>query len=502
MTDEQAAIVESDEYVTKGEACAGSGKTYTAVKYVEKNHRDKILYVCFQKAMKKEAVEKFQLLPNCHPKTIHGLGWQFGKKYLETGKLSEKELTAVEVRNLLSYNTESGIEISENILKMIKGYLQSSEKNVEDTKIWEKIDDDISDSLFKKNVLLGTRILLKRMEDLSNPMLVSHDFYLKMFQLHGEAVPYYKRLIIDEAQDITERDLDIFKKKFFHMEKKMLFIGDSNQQIFGWRGAVNSLKLIKGKRLTLSTTFRNGEDIAELATYMLNKYKFAKTNIIGTNKNSYITSAIDTSKPYTIISRTNKNIIKNAFKLCEEKKYINFIGGIEKYGFHFIEDMYNFKISGKTNNPYLANYREYGEIKAHMEISNEINSAIKTAVEVVETYNSEIRSLMKNLKQFTTDKKDITQVFLTNVHQAKGLEFDNLKIDNDFIEFQNFFKYKAIANKNEDEEQLAQLEEEINSAYVALSRAKGPIELDMNFRLLQEKMLEENYLNGIIDNQF
>ena len=41
MTEEQEALANCDDKVAKGEACAGSGKTYTATKYIEKNKDDK-----------------------------------------------------------------------------------------------------------------------------------------------------------------------------------------------------------------------------------------------------------------------------------------------------------------------------------------------------------------------------------------------------------------------------------------------------------------------------
>jgi F-box protein, helicase, 18 len=490
MTEEQEALANCDDKVAKGEACAGSGKTYTATKYIEKNKDDNILYMCFQRAMRNEAVEKFSKFPKVQVKTFHQLAWgDYGQKFHEAGKLSSQTLTAADIRNELSLFKDSGIKVSEYALLLLNGYINSSKHKIEDTKEFLELCENESDNLLINNALLSATVIYKRMTDMTHPLPASHDVYLKQYQLDPKPRFGFKRVVIDEAQDITERDLNIFIRKV--TKKNLLFIGDPHQQIFGWRGAVNALKMIKGTSYPLSATFRNGEDIAELSNYMLNKYKFANSNIEGLNKKQIIVDEIDKEIPYAIISRTNQSIIKNAINIAQSNKKIFFVGGMEKYNIGLLKDMYYFKRKGETNNNFLSKYNSFEEIKDYLEASPNPDAKLVSAINIVEDYKDELISMINKIESLTTDKADEANVFLTNVHQAKGLEFKNSIIDDDFINYRKYFSYRKMAQNNNDKASIAKLEEEINAWYVAISRAEGPTQHSSSLIALREQMYKE-----------
>lgn len=491
MTTEQEELANSNDEVAKGEACAGSGKTYTAKKYIEKNINDKILYMCFQRAMVDEAKEKFKDFKNVHVKTFHQLAWHsYGQTYSDLGKISTHSLSAADIRNKLGLYKDSGIKVSEYALLLLNAFVSSSKKTIEDTKEFEELCENESDILLTNNALLAATTLYNRMIDTSDDMPITHDIYLKLYQMDtSEKRLKYDRIIIDEAQDITERDLSIFSRRI--KKDHILYIGDSHQQIFGWRGAVNSLRLVKGERYTLSATFRNGPEIAELSNYMLNKFKFANSNIEGLNEKQIVIHELPSDVPHAIISRTNQSIVKNAITAAIENKKMLFIGGIEKYSIDFIKDMYYFKKKGTTNNFLLSKYNSYSEIMEYLEESPNPDAKLKSSISIVETYKDELPNLLNKIEKMTTKDVNEANIYLTNVHQAKGLEFDYLKIDDDFIKWNKYFMYYSIAKKNNDYGAIAKLEEEINAWYVAISRAKGPTQLSKSLISLQEKMYEE-----------
>ena len=65
-----------------------------------------------------------------------------------------------------------------------------------------------------------------------------------------EGSPYqYNVLLLDEAQDINPAMLDVCLKQF----KPKLVVGDSHQQIYRFRGAVDALRIVKEHPATVVT---------------------------------------------------------------------------------------------------------------------------------------------------------------------------------------------------------------------------------------------------------
>ena len=82
---------------------------------------------------------------------------------------------------------------------------------------------------------------------------ITHDFYLKKFQL-SNPVLYYDYILFDEGQDASPAMLDVFLKQ----QATKVIVGDTHQQIYGWRFAVNSLEQVDFTTYHLSTSFRFG----------------------------------------------------------------------------------------------------------------------------------------------------------------------------------------------------------------------------------------------------
>ena len=72
---------------------------------------------------------------------------------------------------------------------------------------------------------------------------IPHDGYLKVFQLENpnlHSIHPHDVLMIDEGQDMNPPVLDIFNKQKYNK----IIVGDPNQQIYMFRGAVNALESI------------------------------------------------------------------------------------------------------------------------------------------------------------------------------------------------------------------------------------------------------------------
>ena len=94
---------------------------------------------------------------------------------------------------------------------------------------------------------------------------LNHDAYLKLWQLSDPKLDY-DVILFDEAQDADPVMLDIVQKQ----SAQVIWCGDSQQQIYGWRGALNTMKLVnRDKEFTVATTRRFGSPIDQIANAFL-----------------------------------------------------------------------------------------------------------------------------------------------------------------------------------------------------------------------------------------
>ena len=50
---------------------------------------------------------------------------------------------------------------------------------------------------------------------------------------------------------------------------QVIYMGDAHQQIYAWRGAVNAMQQLPLPESRLTTSFRFGDEIAQVANYLL-----------------------------------------------------------------------------------------------------------------------------------------------------------------------------------------------------------------------------------------
>jgi len=94
---------------------------------------------------------------------------------------------------------------------------------------------------------------------------LSHDAYLKIWQI-SKPVLNYDAILFDEAQDADPLMMDIVQNQ----RAQVIWCGDSQQQIYSWRGAINTLsKVERSIEISITTTQRFGEPIAAVANAFL-----------------------------------------------------------------------------------------------------------------------------------------------------------------------------------------------------------------------------------------
>lgn len=474
LTPEQTAIVNSRGNI-KINAVAGSGKTTTVIEYARtRPENSKILYVVFNRSVKQEAIEKFRKrgLSNVTVETAHSLAYKHivPQHSYKVRAYGYKTNEIAEILNLVG-NGEKHAEyvVANHINKLISFYCNSDKQKIEDVNYLESISESKSRSFvasFYKYMEKKAVLLLNKMD--KGEIEVTHDFYLKKFQLLAPRLKY-DYILFDEGQDASAAMLDIFLKQ----DAIKVIVGDTNQQIYGWRQAVNSLEKVHFDSFGLSTSFRFGEEIARLATDLLGykKYIGREQNIVIAGQGGY-----STIKTKAVLGRTNLGLLVKAIECVTDKvKHIYFEGNINSYTYAeegaSLYDVLNLS-NGKRHlvkDKLIRGMKDLHELEDY--VSKTEDMQLGMLVEIVKNYGDGIYSVLKTLKEkhVKNEERHKAELIFSTVHRSKGMEYDEVELVNDFVTEKKLEDFKENKSLRVTAEKL---NEEINLLYVAVTRAR------------------------------
>ena len=417
-TEEQLEIISSNENVIVN-AGAGTGKTTTLYEYSKEklrlNPKAKILYLVYNKEMKKEATLKFKDL-NVTISTIHAYAYQY------LCKIGKKPFLG----NVFKSKLEEVLKISLNNEKL-KGI----------TKYIEFIDST-------DNEPIPTHPAYPLFEKFTKRELPqSHNNYLKEFC--KIAVLNYDYILVDEAQDLSINVLHMLENQ----KGIKVYVGDTNQAIYmKLNYTVNVFNLVKHKELKLTQSFRSSEYCLKEANNII-RYKFGHSD--------YYLKGMDEGKTtgkYATLSLTNSSVFLHAIKTMG--RLIPFSINTDKLDnvIKIVSEIYD-SIYRKKKHVFYSKFLTLQDLRKYAYSIEDFELA--DACFLLLTYGPNTVGYLTELAK----KNDPSANYcILTVHGSKGLEFDVV----DYKTF--FFSRKDIQNKLQRKE-----EETINLTYVAATRA-------------------------------
>lgn len=479
LTDEQQAILQTNENIVIN-AVAGSGKTTTLIEYAKTRPADKrILYLAFNRSVKTEAEQKFTAagLKNVKVETAHSLAFDaIVKMSGYTLNQGYKSYEWVELLNIATGDLHVDYMIGSHVSKFISYFCNSTATKVQELD-YNKVITDAKAQQFVNNfygvIEQFTRQALAKMD--KGAIAITHDFYLKKFQL-SEPRLSYDYILFDEGQDASGAMLDIFLKQ----PATKIIVGDIHQQIYGWRYAINSLLKTDFPFYNLSNSFRFNDEIALIANKILGWKKYLHqpqaVKVSGAGKESNVSFTKAT------LARTNLSLLMSAIAQWQQGaiKKVFFEGKMSSYTFadegaslYDILNLYNGK-HDKIRDKLIAGMKTMKDLEDHIDKTEDNSLAI--IADVVKEFGNELPRLISQLKENeVTDKQEADMIFST-VHRCKGMEYDEVTLLTDFINEEKLQKY--IVDKGGDkmsEWDKNRLIEEINILYVAATRAKNKL---------------------------
>lgn len=462
-TGEQDAIIAAVESGGNGviSAGAGTGKTSTLKLISKALSPARGLYIAYGRAIKDEATKTFPTNVKCM--TSHGLAYGAMIRTAEGAALLKKtrqKLPAFKAAEVLNVpkdgfwfgEGEERVHMKRSAVafkaqETVGRYAYSADRELNEFHVPREFEGE-AQAEFATFIMPFAR---KVWVDAHNPkgtLAFPDDYYRKMWALTNPRLNY-AFILYDEAQDAQPVMAAIVKAQ----TAQVIMVGDSAQAIYGFTGAVDALsKFDADWRLPLTQSFRFGPAVAEVANKFLDLLD-ADIRVEGFDKILSTVESVD--NPDAILCRTNAGVIEAALTEQQRGRSVHIEGGtkeIETFA-RAAEKL----ISGRnTEHPDLITFNSWPEVQAHA--ASDEGRDLKVLVSLIDNYGVETILAVCN----SSVSKQDADVICSTAHKSKGLEFNAVRIWNDF-------------RTPEVDEMLSRAE--LMLAYVAVTRAKLTLDL-------------------------
>lgn len=296
--------------------------------------------------------------------------------------------------------------------------------------------------------------LEKAWADIANPdgrLPFAHDHYLKIWEL-GDPQMTKDYVMIDESQDLSPVMLSIATKQ---RDTQLVFVGDSQQSIYAWRGAVDALDHVGVDAISMLTqSFRFGPRIADLANLVLGRLG-APLRLVG---NPAIDSVVaPLVSPAAILTRTNAVSVSTLFEYQRQGVRAHLIGGGEEVA-RFARGARELMLYRTTDYRDLACFSSWTQVQEYA-AQDPQGDELKLLVDLVDEFK--VDPILKALENMPDES--IARVVVSTAHKAKGREWPSVQLTGDFL---NPAEGKSGAD------------EEWRLLYVALTRAQYHLDIE------------------------
>ena len=457
------------------EAGAGTGKTSTLILLAESTDR-RGQYIAFNKAIVAEAGEKMPGNVACS--TAHSLAYRaVGSKYVDRLRQSRRmrsidiaakldigpvKLQLEDTSKMIGAGFLGGLALS-----AITRFCQSAdlEPSARHVPYIEGIDD-MRDGVrsYENNNRIAKMLepkLRKAWDDLTSlhgELPFRHDHYLKLWHLSDPKIAA-DFILFDEAQDANPVMVAIVAAQD---HAQLVWVGDSQQQIYTFTGAVNALATVPSDATAyLTQSFRFGHAVASEANRILEKLD-AELRIVGTD--SIASTVGPVAEPDAILCRTNAAAVREVLSRQKQGQRVALVGGGEEV-VRFAKAARELMQDGHTDHPELACFESWGEVQTYV-AEDEQGGELRLMVKLVDDFGVDtiLAALDRMIREADAD------VIVSTAHKSKGREWSNVQLAGDF----------PPGTTSRDELRLL---------YVAVTRAK--LNLDIEAIMLAEGQADE-----------
>lgn len=422
-------------------AYAGAGKTSTLVAMGRAKPQARGLYLAFNKAIATEAGSKFagtgiecRTAHSVAYRHVIGLGYS-GEKM--TGMVNSRTLretvldcNGVQVRPLVSHCTVDGIAhidssvMAQILLGTLRRFCQSDDRMIEEKHVPRPVKPIPYETMqllrAYASTIAGWIWYFQTRPD--HPLPLGHDGYVKVWALHKPRLDQsYSLLMVDEAQDLNPVLIGVVEDQ--HCQ--LISVGDSHQQIYAWRGAVDALQQLRGVQMRLTQSFRFGENIAGFADRLLQA--MGETfHIRGNGRTDDTVLNGSDDVPHAILYRTNARMIEDLARYIDDTR-VHIAGGTVEL-LRLMDDAERLQRGQPAQTVELLGFTAWHEVQEFGE--SEEGASLRTFVRMVDSHGV---PMLRRLLGAVEPRPELAQLVLSTAHKAKGLEWDSVRLSDDFL---------------------------------------------------------------------
>ena len=460
LTHEQEAIIALPPTETrKWAAFAGCAKTTTAIEYAHA-HPENALYLAFNAAIAGDAKGRFPR--HVHTQTANGYAWSRMGVRAHSDRLVQRfRPDHLDAAGLRPMGRMTDLAVRRGVIKSINAFLISADRQVEERHV-------AGFPVAMRGAAVGTiRRVAERMLDFENSgMPFTHDVYLKAFAERGTVSDSFDYVFLDEAQDLNPVLIEIAEKA----ARPLMVVGDAWQQIYQFRGAVQAMDHFAGPRLTLSRSFRFGPEAAAVANFVLKQSTTPPdAPIVGSRDRTTSVREYQgvVKGRATMLSRTNMRLFESLVRITDD---FHVVGGVDEminqaeagYALWTQRDSVRPDLS-KVRHPLVFRHKTWADLVDVSE--HEEDPETVRLVKIVDAYGDRLPDILHDLRSRHTTE-DQARFIVSTAHKAKGREWDNVVVMDDFPTLMQLRQW--LARKRIDRHDY---DAEVNLLYVTLTRA-------------------------------
>jgi hypothetical protein len=470
-TDEQ---VEIKDVVHTGvdtviEAGAGTGKTTTLKGIAAREHEAGRTGICiyFNREPAHQAAREFSRF-GVKCSTAHSLAWHAMKdlpcmRRLDGPKVTAKMIAEDHLGLTKWFRTQPGRKdvstwkIASLAVQAVQRFCYSDAEGIEP---WHvpvrdlKLTPELEGALRAEVLPLAQEIWLD-LNKADGFAQFTPDHYMKMWALENPVLDA-DYMMVDESQDTNGVLAGIIRRQD-HLQR--VFVGDSQQRLFSWRGTVDLMREFgeKAEVRFLTQSFRFGDDIAEEANRWL-EYLQADLRLRGTPT---INSRLDyVEQPDAILCRTNAATIEQAMDAQARGFDVAIVGGTDEIA-SFAGAVEQLKRAGKTSHRELSIFKSWNDVQEYVR-DEKPGGNFGTAVRLIERYGTDgVQAVAARC--VSPMKADFV---VSTVHKVKGMEWGKVSLDP-----------SLVPDEAADHQDAEMSRGELMVGYVAATRAKEVLDV-------------------------
>lgn len=427
-TQEQQAVIDA----AKGggnlviQAGAGTGKTST-LELISTAMPKSSLYVAYNKAIATDAASRFPRFVTC--KTSHSLAFAaVGRRFahrLNSGR--KPSWQTAEDMGLRWATLGRDIRMTPARQAMIaadtvRRFCYSADDEIGAVHV--PYQNGITGRDHQQLVRLILPLAKTWWDDVQSPsgiMPFEHDHYLKIWAMSRPDLGQ-ELIFLDEAQDTNP----VLAKVILDQDAQQIVVGDGCQQMYAWRGAVDSLKdWPNATHLYLQQSWRFGQAIADEANKWLSLLPTPMELIGNPGMDSVLVEELEV--PRAVLCRTNAGAVGAVMTHLDAGRNVALVGGGQTLA-RLAQACADLRAGKKTTHPELYAFSNWDEV-------------VKYARE--EAQGKDLLPLVNLINDHGTEKiieatqalvsEGSADVVVSTTHKSKGRQWESVATANDFF---------------------------------------------------------------------